>query len=337
MWRQQGRQGWGIWLVAMIQIAISAGMLSAAEPASSLRSASVRTRSVVQDCGLGRACLIRAQWGSGTVIGRWRGQWAVLTCWHTLFRNGTHTVDRGDGVRYPATLIAAEPSLDLAVLTFAAESWGCLSLAEQSPARGEWLTRGGFPGGQQYQELQVRYEGRCGGRADLLLTSAAQQGESGGGIISQGGLVGVLWGTDPRAGQSLAVSLEQIREFLQRRNIQIEPCGTSQPTSPGTPVSPPTPPAVVQSPTVPVIPSTADTCRCATEIRELRSHLAQLVAQQAQASRSVARALEERLKSLQEHGASAAQLIQIRQEVAQLRQEFREFEATLIVEITPIP
>lgn len=303
---------------------------------TALRSASVRTRSVVQDCQLGKACWMRTQWGSGTVVGRWRGKWAVLTCYHTLFRSGTHTVDGGDGVRYPAELIAAEPRDDLAVLVFTAERWGCVPLAQQAPTRGEWLWQAGFPGGAEYRQRTVQALGCSGTRGDLLLGQESQMGESGGGIISQGGLVGVLWGTDSRAQESLAVSLERVQEFLRRRNVQLEPCEAA-PTDPrpGTPPSAPPQPAPTDAIPPPVVgpkPPATDACAgLLIEVQQLRARMGLLE----RSGRESLQRLEREIQELQQRPITNEAAL--RREIAGLRKQLHDWQTSIIVEIEALP
>ena len=307
-----------------------------------LREAVVRTRSVGQVCALGVKCGQRVHWGSGTVIGKWRSRWAVLTCYHTLFREGRHTVDAGGGPGYAAELIAAEPGWDLAVLVFEAPHWGCVSLGTEIPETQADVETAAFPEGREYRSRIAHYVGTWGNRGDLLIDTELQGGESGGGLFAQGRLVGVLWGTDARAGQSLAVSLVRIREFLQRRNVQIEPC---------TPAAIPQPPAN-NPPTSPSEPSVLR-----DQVKQLQARL-ELWERQGERELTL---LKQELAEVKLRAAvpgprgetgprgeagpqgargppgGDADVTVIRGELSALKEAFRKLEASLIVEVTPLP
>lgn len=185
------------------------------------RIASVLVRSSKQVSEPGRPSHNRTSYGSGTIIGKWRGRYAVLTCSHILLNEGRHTV-QADGVVYNADLIAIDPKPDLALLVFSARrSFPCIPLAAQSP-RAECTVRTcGYPGAGTLTANLTVVQGYQGNR-NVVLRFFNQIGESGGGVFRNGELTGIMWGHDKATGTTLGTIVEQAHSFLKNNHVQFD-------------------------------------------------------------------------------------------------------------------
>ncbi len=175
--------------------------------------------------------------GSGTVVRCEPAGCAVLTCAH-LFRDGAqHVWVLAKGTTWPARVLAANPTWDLAVLEVpgwrepAADpppgaALGSVprcpvepaTIAANAPVPGQWLQSCGFGSDGRYrcsrgQVLGYARTGNTQGYETLALLGAARLGDSGGPIFdAQGQLVAVVWGTDGRT--VVGTYCGRIRHFL---------------------------------------------------------------------------------------------------------------------------
>ncbi len=157
--------------------------------------------------------------GSGTLIDVDGSSGIVITCSH-LFREGVGqvTVTFPDVPSVQGTVLKLDAAADLAAIAIPAPAIDPVEIAEQHPERGEPVVSCGygsdgrlFCNRGQVLGYVVIVGGR--GRETLELSGAARQGDSGGPVLNQRGLlVGVLFGTNGRVVD--ATYCGRVRAFL---------------------------------------------------------------------------------------------------------------------------
>lgn len=161
--------------------------------------------------------LAREQWyGSGTCVWCDGRRALVLTAAHVVRHaaGGVVFITFPDGRRLASHVRFADPRRDVAVLVAeitSAVPWVPLAQAPLRP--GAPVTSIGYPGGGAQRVLvgRILSIGRWSGFTEASMP--AQQGHSGGGLFQDGGLVGVLWGSNET---SLYASPSDLRAALDR-------------------------------------------------------------------------------------------------------------------------
>lgn len=166
---------------------------------------------------LGSGTLIAVHGASGIAVGDKTG--IVLTCAH-LFRDGVGsvTVSFPDAPAVSGRVLKLDQAADLAAIAIPAPAIEPVELAQQYPEQGEPVVSCGygsdgrlFCNRGQVLGYVVIVGGR--GRETLELSGAARQGDSGGPVLNERGLlVGVLFGTDGRVVD--ATYCGRVRAFL---------------------------------------------------------------------------------------------------------------------------
>ncbi len=157
--------------------------------------------------------------GSGTLIDNDQQRGLVITCAH-LFRDGAGTIDVTFPTRraFRAELARLDANADLAALWIAAPGVEPVSLATESPQRGDPLTSCGYGSDGTLacnRGQALGYVSTVGsGAAEVLeLSGAVRMGDSGGPVFNTNRqLVAVLFGTNGRVVD--ATSCGRIRRFL---------------------------------------------------------------------------------------------------------------------------
>lgn len=165
--------------------------------------------------------------GSGVVVDADRGY--VITALHLLERADRITAVLGDGHRYGATLAAADPEADLAVLQVDAPGLAAVPVGNSDALRvGDYVVAVGNPFGLgQTATLGIvsalgRTEFGAEGYEDLIQTDASMNpGNSGGALVNlRGELVGlnsaILGPPGGNAGISFAVPINRAKVILAR-------------------------------------------------------------------------------------------------------------------------
>jgi len=171
---------------------------------------------------IGQAC-DRIQEGSGFVVGRG----LVVTNAHVVAGERTTVLERSDGTRVDATVVAFDPKRDLAVLRAPEVDRPALPLDDASVGQ-----RGavyGHPGGGRLEISPFRVSERITAvgtdiydrartRRDVLVLAAAlAPGDSGSALIDpQGEVIGVAFAIAPdRDGVAYALSIAELRPVLR--------------------------------------------------------------------------------------------------------------------------
>jgi hypothetical protein len=181
----------GLTLVVCV-LAIALGLMAlVAHGAESTQGATVRIRQ--QSCSTVR-CTI-GSW-SGTLIGGLRDQrFAVLTCAHGYDDKATVSVEMRPGTWIEGDVLALDARADLGLLAVAyPDRLPCLELSDVSAAPGTGVTVRGFPRGERYRERSTQVLRDLG--TVSVVDSTFIPGESGGSVVANGRLVGVIVGTD---------------------------------------------------------------------------------------------------------------------------------------------
>lgn len=148
--------------------------------------------------------------GSGTAI----SPNLIITCGH-LFRDskGPVIVSNPYAGSNRATLIADSLNPDLAVLQVQGNLPYYVKLAEKSVSVNSRVVFAGY-GSNGFRAVYSQVRPNRYVQEHITLTSDCRQGDSGGGVLYEGKLVGVIWGT---SGGVHAVPLTQIRSWLRNR------------------------------------------------------------------------------------------------------------------------
>ena len=192
----------------------------------------------------------------------------LLTAQHTFRRDpdsvssptiktGSITATFPNGRAFAATLLATDPTWDLAGLEIATTGLTPMALATDYATAGDMLSSCGYGTDGKYWCNTGRAIGYGtptgqGLRETLMLTGYARDGDSGGPILnSRGELVAVLWGTDGRIVSGTFVG--RVRQFLANCRR-----GRSQPAPPSRCPPGPQPwqpsPILPRAPMEPVVP-----------------------------------------------------------------------------------
>jgi putative serine protease PepD len=153
--------------------------------------------------------------GSGTLV---RGD-LVVTNWHVVkdqAKNGTVTVKFPDGIICDAEVVKTDRAWDLAAVRIEKVDVAPLPLGDR-PAAGDVITVGGYGSGD-YKSTSGELWAYVSPGRDLAfdvmeVKAVVRNGDSGGGMVMDGKLVGVLFGCDGKATYGSCVS--QVRKFLE--------------------------------------------------------------------------------------------------------------------------
>jgi S1-C subfamily serine protease len=160
---------------------------------------------------------------------------------------GTHDQFLYDGHRYPATVVAFDPRMDVAVLYAPSFHAPPLTMPAEPPDRGSWGVTAGFPGGYHptVTPTVVRrsfsitgrdiYGEEAVSRELIELQSRVESGESGGPfLLADGSLAGIVFaGSHVDAGVSYAVAAASLAPIVDSA------VGSDQPVGVGSCVSSP--------------------------------------------------------------------------------------------------
>lgn len=223
---------------------------------------------VTQQICHGNSCTIVS--GSGTVIGRdqkWR--LIVLTCAH-----GWDWPDRKvvsphlvllDGVRHEAGVVGwGKRAADIGLLCLdpAVQTASAVRLADAMPPIGKSIETHAVLNGQEITHRGI-FSGmlKCGGIPVMQLTTPFAQGESGGAVLADGRLVGVINATGVNHPIGIAARLDDVRQCLATLHVDLAyPADQTQPGA--TVIDPPkvdepreSPPAAEPVPKLPAVPT----------------------------------------------------------------------------------
>lgn len=152
----------------------------------------------------------------------------VLTCAHGYRSDVRTRVEMDEGIWLDADVVALDPHRDLGLLVVNSERhWPSLELVTVGPSRGEPVITVAYPGGQPIRDRRSEVLGYWGERRQwLVLAHQFLSGESGGAVVSQRRLTGIIVGN--RTADGLAVAASEIEAFLaeQRWLGQRSPSGT---------------------------------------------------------------------------------------------------------------
>lgn len=153
--------------------------------------------------------------GSGTSVARSAsGGTLIITNHHVIDGQQRVLVHAGNGGSAPATVVAIDRANDLALLSVRAE-WPYVKLGSEVSI-GTPVQFRAFDAGVTFRkyfgQVANRYHGA--GSGGFFATGASRSGNSGGGVYSQGRLVGVVWG-NPSGGTAL-VPIGPVRALVER-------------------------------------------------------------------------------------------------------------------------
>jgi hypothetical protein len=117
------------------------------------------------------------------------GDGLVVSCAHGLSAGVSITVIFRDGRRQPATIAAQDHAHDLTLLRVDTQPKNTLALAEPA-MQGTSVRVGGYGSRDQYAELTTRVLGYE--KKTIVIRGSVRQGDSGGPIYTDAGLVGVV-------------------------------------------------------------------------------------------------------------------------------------------------
>ena len=178
--------------------------------------------------------------GSGVIYRLYDRYFYVLTNYHVVYNNGSslntvYTVTDAFDTSHGASLVAADETLDLAVLRFAAvtediERLSVATLAEKSPSVSSLVLSVGNPAGVHNAisvgDVVSYYDVELDTLpvAVMYHTAPVDHGSSGGGVYDKDGeLVGINYALgESESGEltvSFAVPIERVREFLGANGI----------------------------------------------------------------------------------------------------------------------
>ena len=189
--------------------------VSGIDPATAARAAAATVKVVGEACG-------RIQEGTGFVA----RPGLVVTNAHVVSGESRTTLERSDGARVDAVVVAFDPARDLAVLSAPALDRPALPLGSVQPGvRGAVY---GHPGGGPLQASPFRVDRRIRAvgrdiygssrteRDVLVLAADLEPGDSGSALVSRGGRVaGVAFAIAPdRPGVAYALTPAEVRAVL---------------------------------------------------------------------------------------------------------------------------
>lgn len=134
--------------------------------------------------------------GSGVVIGKQGNQYSVLTCAHGVdYPQCSIVFTNGYAIQARFSVVLKEE--DVAIATFQSQHQLTVFKTKSTVDPSKPVDIVGFPGGRQYRHRRASVMSTTGwqdsqGRPLLQLSGTPQQGESGGPIIQDGFVVGVL-------------------------------------------------------------------------------------------------------------------------------------------------
>ncbi|WP_442484006.1 S1 family peptidase [Aeoliella sp. SH292] len=157
--------------------------------------------------------------GSATSVARSAsGGTLIVTNHHVIRGQSSITLHSGSGATATATVAAIDEANDLALLEVAA-SWTFVTLGDEVPI-GTHVQFRAFDAGtlfrKYYGQVTNTYQGQ--GTAGYFATGTSRPGNSGGGVYSQGRLVGVVWG-NPDGGTAF-VPIGPVKQLIERVNSQ---------------------------------------------------------------------------------------------------------------------
>jgi hypothetical protein len=153
--------------------------------------------------------------GTGTAISSNGQRSAILTARHVVERVNTPVVAIfPDGTRLSGYVAVICYEADAAIVVVQGRAPGLAAIASDMPAMQSVVGFGGFDGGRGWQHQAGRLI-RQTSTGDWVITGAARQGDSGGPVWTQNGIVGVIWGTDGR--ETLCTSLPQLVNFFESK------------------------------------------------------------------------------------------------------------------------
>jgi thiol-disulfide isomerase/thioredoxin len=157
--------------------------------------------------------------GSGTLIGNRR----VLTCEH-LFRelvSDVLCVIKRVEIEYPATVLMTDKRRDLSVLQIG-NDFPCVEIAAKTaPCGADVISIGSTDGTMIEHQHQVvsLYKN------DIVISGQEYEGRSGGGVFSEGRLVGVVQARAVKDNRSICASVDSIKAFLS--DVPLSYCNSS--------------------------------------------------------------------------------------------------------------
>jgi S1-C subfamily serine protease len=154
--------------------------------------------------------------GSGVLISDSR----VLTCYHNVRsynHGGKNLLVHFGSMTYTAKIVKVDSTRDLALLSIPPQL--ILPVEPGEVAKGDEVVIHGFPQ-RRYQEVAATVVGkashtRTGPDEVLIMDRPVKGGMSGGPVLKNGKLVGILFGSDD---YSRATDIDSIREFLDVRS-----------------------------------------------------------------------------------------------------------------------
>jgi hypothetical protein len=197
------------------------------------------------DCVNGRQCRPTTAYASAVAVGRYNsGQTVLLTCDH-CFRGTIRNPELSINRRWvPVQLLARTTAggSDLAIIGVRQEL-PCIPIASQSPQIGAVVDLHGYPNGGVYRQ----HTGQVidfGGQM-LAVNKPSISGDSGGAVIHNRQLVGIISATGPIPGPTtftVASSVHQIQAMFAEQKWPLPRCGVREPVptspTPRVPVSP---------------------------------------------------------------------------------------------------
>jgi serine protease Do len=192
------------------------------------------------------ACVVRVRTpraeGSGFAVARPGGQVGVVTNAHVVGAGDGLQVIAPNGEAWPATLLARDPLVDLAVLGVTGPALPPLPLTDRPQEVGDPLSVVGFPLGGQLRGEPTVTRGIVSGRrqveeVEYLQTDAAMNpGNSGGPVLTAAGQVAgvATWGIRTDRGVAIegigfAIPAGRVRALLDR---PAEPAVVAAPATP---------------------------------------------------------------------------------------------------------
>jgi len=153
--------------------------------------------------------------GTGTAISSNGQQSAILTARHVVERVNTPAVATfPDGTRLSGYTAVVCYEADAAIVVVQGRAPGLAFVAPELPSMQSTVWYGGFDGHRGWQHQAGRLV-RQTSAGDWVITGPARQGDSGGPVWTQEGIVGVIWGTDGH--ETLCTSLPQLVNFFESK------------------------------------------------------------------------------------------------------------------------